>query len=66
VKLVILIALGALLAFAKRGSLSPRNAIILALTLGFIAAYVGVTWKYGFSLPATTPAEPTAAAIMEG
>lgn len=62
VKLVIFLALGALLAFAKKGRMSPRNAIIAALTLGFIAAYLGVTWKYGFSLPSA----PAAAATTQG
>jgi len=52
VKLLILVALGALLAVAKRGILSPRNAILVGLGLGFVAAFLGLTWRFGFSIPA--------------
>lgn len=55
-KFAILLALGALPAFAKRGKGSPRNAIIVALALGFVAAYLGLTWKTGFRLPPSSPA----------
>lgn len=51
VKLLILVALGALLAVAKRGVLSPRNAVLVGLGLGFFATFLGLTWRYGFSIP---------------
>ncbi|MBL9153776.1 MAG: hypothetical protein JNK37_14880 [Verrucomicrobiales bacterium] len=62
VKLVIFLILGALLAVAKRGRVSPRGAIVTALALGFVAAYLGLTWKYGFSIPKVAPAAETAPA----
>jgi len=52
VKLLILLALGALLVVVKRGVLSPRNAVLVGLALGFVATFLGLTWRYGFSIPA--------------
>ncbi|MCB1077700.1 MAG: hypothetical protein KDM64_07735 [Verrucomicrobiae bacterium] len=57
-KLVLWLVLGALLAFAKKGRLAPRNAVIIGLAIGFVAAYIGLTWKYGFSLPSAGTAAP--------
>ena len=54
-KLVLWLVLGALLAFAKKGRLAPRNAVIIALLVGFIAAYTGLFGKTGFQIPRITP-----------
>lgn len=55
-KLAIWLVLGALLAFAKRGTLRPRNAVVIGLAVGFVASYIGLTWKMGFKLsPAAAP-----------
>ena len=62
VKLVIWLFLGALLAFAKKGTLRPRNAVLIGLAAGFIASYIGLTWKMGFKLPSTPPADSAPAA----
>lgn len=60
-KLVMLLALGALLGLAKRGRIAPRNAVVLALALGFVAAYLGATRIVNFKLPS-----PAAATTQPG
>lgn len=64
VKLLLWLGLGALLAFAKKGTLSPRNAVIIGLALGFIAAYAGLFGKFGWSIPSSEAAP--AAEVQEG
>ncbi len=51
-KVLLWVGLGALLALAKRGTLAPRNAVIIGLALGFIAAYAGLFGKFGWNIPA--------------
>ncbi len=52
IKVVLWVSLGSLLMLAKRGVLAPRNAVLVGLAIGFVSAYIGLTWKYGFSIPA--------------
>lgn len=63
-KVLLWVGLGALLAFAKKGTLSPRNAVIIGLALGFIAAYAGLFGKFGWSIPSYETAP--AAEVQEG
>lgn len=51
-KVVLWLALGALLTLAKKGTLSPKNAILLGLLLGAVATYAGLFGKFGFQIPA--------------
>jgi len=50
IKSILWITLVAILPLAKRGVISPRNAIIVGIAAGFAAAYIGLTWKSGFVL----------------
>lgn len=50
-KVLLWLALGALLTLAKKGTLSPKNAILVGLLLGAIATYSGLFGKFGFAIP---------------
>ncbi len=50
-KIILFLGLGALLGLAKSGKLTPRNAVIIGLALGFLAAYAGLFGKFGWSIP---------------
>lgn len=53
-KVLIWVGLGALLALAKNGVLSPKNAILLGLLLGAVATYTGLFGKFGFTIPSAS------------
>ncbi|MCB1229091.1 MAG: hypothetical protein KDN19_02430 [Verrucomicrobiae bacterium] len=59
-KVILWLGLGSLLGLAKSGKISPRNAVIVGLALGFVAAYAGLFGKFGWSIPSySAPAAET-------